>query len=73
MISSDDKRFGGHGRIDNTVEHFTHPEGTPGEEFLPACSFRPQDLRFQRAAMRQFSVYKGEVCWLRRSAGDELQ
>jgi len=30
VISSDDKQYGGQGRIDNTVEHFTHPEGTPG-------------------------------------------
>ena len=46
MISSDDKQFGGHGRINNTIEHFTHPEGTPGEELFSACSFRAQDLRF---------------------------
>ena len=38
MISSDDKQFGGHGRINNTVEHFTHPEGTPGER-PPFCVF----------------------------------
>ena len=30
VISSDNKQYGGQGRIDNTVEHFTHPEGTPG-------------------------------------------
>ena len=30
IVSSDDKQYGGQGRIDNSVEHFTHPEGTPG-------------------------------------------
>ncbi|CAL5219263.1 g1061 [Coccomyxa viridis] len=30
IASSDDKQYGGQGRIDNTIEHFTHPEGTPG-------------------------------------------
>ena len=30
IVSSDDEQYGGQGRIDNSVEHFTHPEGTPG-------------------------------------------
>ncbi len=30
IVSSDDKQYGGQGRINNSVEHFTHPEGTPG-------------------------------------------
>ena len=30
IVSSDDKEYGGQGRIDNNVEHFTHPEGIPG-------------------------------------------
>ena len=30
IVSSDDKQYGGQGRINNTTEHFTHPEGTPG-------------------------------------------
>ena len=32
VLSSDDKEYGGQGRIDGIVEHFTHPEGTPGME-----------------------------------------
>ena len=31
VVSSDDKQYGGQGRIDNATEHFTHPEGTPGK------------------------------------------
>ena len=31
MLSSDDKEFGGHGRLDHATEHFTHPEGNPGD------------------------------------------
>jgi len=27
VLNSDDKEFGGHGRIDNAVEHFTDEDG----------------------------------------------
>ena len=35
VASSDDKIFGGQGRINNETEHFTHPEGTPGVTIRP--------------------------------------
>lgn len=34
VISSDDKQYGGQGRIDSITEHFTHPEGSPGKRYI---------------------------------------
>ena len=39
VLSSDAERFGGKGRIGVGIDHFTHPEGVPGEAlwFMLAC------------------------------------
>ena len=31
VLDSDDTQFGGHGRIGHDVQHFSSPEGVPGQ------------------------------------------
>ncbi|XP_047325240.1 1,4-alpha-glucan-branching enzyme-like isoform X1 [Impatiens glandulifera] len=58
-LASDAFQFGGHGRVDNDVEHFTSPEGIPG---VPETNFnnRPNSFKVLSPSRTCVAYYKVE-------------
>jgi 1,4-alpha-glucan branching enzyme len=61
-LDSDDPAFGGQGRVGHDVDHFTSPEGEPGEQGIRIilCWPRLATVQLFRALLRQAGV---QICW----------